>query len=62
MSCANINCNNDPVKSLYSIVVSIDGDLACCEECYQEYERQKSKFFNDTVHDSKKTKRFLLGY
>jgi len=44
-SCANDNCNNDPLNTIGSVVVSIDGDLACCKMCEIEYKKQRDHFF-----------------
>ena len=52
--CVNEKCSNDPLKSSSAKVVTIDGDLACCITCKQEYEKQRDHFLNVTIHDDKK--------
>lgn len=59
--CVNENCNKDPLNSINSIVVSIDGDFACSPECKAKYERQKAHFFNHIVHDEGRCERWLRG-
>lgn len=48
--CVNENCDKDPDASINCVVVTIDGDLACDEECKREYEKQRDHFFNHTIH------------
>ena len=52
MKCANEKCKKDPDKSIDCIVVNCYGDLACDENCKNEYEKQKDNFF-DTIGDDK---------
>lgn len=42
-------------------VVTCDGDAVCDSSCQAEYEKQKARFFNVTVHSEKRTKNFLMG-
>lgn len=57
--CANERCSNDPSRSPYKQVVSIDGDMVCCEECRKQHEKDKESFFNNIVHDPAKTENYL---
>ena len=50
--CANNKCNKDPLNSIYSICVTIDGDFVCDEHCKKEYEKQKNDFFNNIGDDN----------
>ena len=59
--CVNNKCNNDPLKSMWSVIVSVDGDMACCPSCKTEYEKQKAHFFNVTVHSEALTTAYLMG-
>lgn len=59
--CVNENCSKDPFSTMDSIVVNIDGDLACSQECKEAYERQKEHFFNHIVHDEERCERWLKG-
>ena len=60
MSCVNENCDKDPLNSFRCVVVSIDGDLACCPECKKAYEQQRDHFYKHITTDEK-CKRWLLG-
>ena len=51
MKCANENCQVDPSSSIDAVVVTIDGDMACCPRCKMEYERQRNEFFNNIGND-----------
>lgn len=51
MKCVNNNCTADPLLSVNVVVATIDGDLACNEECKQEYEKQKQEFFDNIGND-----------
>jgi hypothetical protein len=61
MRCSNENCTKDPLESLWYIVVSIDGDSVCDEQCRKEYEKQKEYFLNVTVQSEKLTTEYLTG-
>lgn len=50
-TCANDNCSNDPLQSMYAVAVNIDGDMACCPKCKTEYIKQRGKFLNTIVQD-----------
>ena len=45
--CVNDKCNNDPLKSMDCIIVTCDGDMACCSNCKNEYEKQRNHFFDN---------------
>jgi hypothetical protein len=51
MKCVNNKCLVDPSNSIDSIVVNIDGDMACCPHCKMEYEKQRNEFFNNIGND-----------
>lgn len=57
--CVNEKCKNDPLDSLRAVLVSIDGDFACCPECKAEYEKQRDAFYRDIALCPKKTERWL---
>jgi hypothetical protein len=59
MKCVNDNCNVDPLESISPIVVTIDGDMACCKQCKEQYEKQKNHFFNVIVNDDDKFNKWL---
>jgi len=59
--CVNENCRKDPLNSLKAVIVNIDGDMACCPECRDEYEKQKQYFFDHIVHDEAKCEKWLKG-
>ena len=61
MRCANEKCNKDPDRSIYAICVTCDGDFVCDDKCKVEYERQKNKFFNETVNSKNLTNAYLMG-
>lgn len=50
--CRNDNCNNDASISTHKVLLTCDGDFACCQSCADEYQKQKDYFFNVTVHSS----------
>ena len=47
MKCVNDKCKNDPTKSITVVVATLDGDLACCPECKEEFEKQRDLFFDN---------------
>lgn len=51
MICVNERCSNDPLNSMHAIVVTVDGDMACCPACKKAYEGQRDTFF-DNVGDN----------
>ena len=59
--CRNDECNQDAMKSINKIRVSIDGDFVCDSDCERMHEAQKSKFFNETIHNEDLFKEYLLG-
>jgi hypothetical protein len=46
------NSKNDPLESINCVVVNCDGDLACCEKCKNEYEKQRDNFFDNIGNDN----------
>jgi hypothetical protein len=54
MRCVNEECDRNPINSINSVVATIDGDFACDDQCMIEYEKQKSRFLNETIHDDDK--------
>lgn len=57
--CANEKCNNDPTNSMNTVIINIDGDLACCPECKTKYEEQRDNFFNNIVQSESATLAWL---
>lgn len=57
--CVNENCGKNPMDSLAHVVVNCDGDMACDEHCRAEYEKQRDKFFNETIHDDDKFAEYM---
>jgi hypothetical protein len=51
MKCVNEKCNKNPLDSINSVVINIDGDLACSVHCKQEYEKQRDNFFANIGDD-----------
>jgi len=50
--CVNHNCDKDPFDNeLKMVLANTDGDFACCEQCYQEYIKQRNEFFNNIMDD-----------
>ncbi len=54
MSCVNENCDKDPLRSINSVLVTMDGDFACSPECEKEYRKQYDHFMNVTIQDERK--------
>jgi hypothetical protein len=52
--CVNEKCNRNPSTSPTAVIVSTDGDMACCPECKREYERQMDHFCTNILPDDKK--------
>lgn len=52
--CANDDCGKNPLDSPGHVIVNADGDMACDEHCLAEYEKQREKFFGETIHDDAK--------
>jgi len=51
--CVNDNCNRNPFDNEIKMVLATsDGDFACCETYRLEYEKQKSKFFENISDDA----------
>ena len=57
--CVNEKCHHDPQDSLDMVVVTIDGDMACCPACKREYENQRDHFLNDVLPDDQKYKEWI---
>jgi hypothetical protein len=57
--CVNEDCKNDPLNSMNAVIVSIDGDMACCPECKRKYESQKRHFLDHVIQDDKKFKEWF---
>jgi hypothetical protein len=49
--CVNEKCNKNPLNSMKSVIVNIDGDMACCEECKKEYKKQRNYFLDNIGND-----------
>lgn len=43
------------------IIISIDGDFVCDEECRAAHTKEMDHFFSDIVHDEKKVERWIQG-
>jgi len=52
--CVNEKCKKDPLNSRHAVIVSIDGDMACCRACAVEHEKQQRHFFEVVLHDDQK--------
>ena len=50
MSC--FQCNKS-LPEYGAILISCDGDFVCSEKCKEEYEKEKTHFFNVIIHDDK---------
>jgi hypothetical protein len=59
--CVNENCDKDPYMGAGVIIVTQDGDAACCAACKVAYEKQRDHFFNVTLRSSESLKKWLLG-
>jgi hypothetical protein len=59
MSCVNEKCNENPLNSLWRVVVNVDGDMACCPECAENYRKQRDQFLNVTIQDDKLFEQWL---
>ena len=59
--CMNNKCNANPLNSMYSIIVTMDGDMVCDKKCNEEYTKQKKHFFDVTCHSEELTTEYLLG-
>ena len=60
--CVNNKCNKRALDNINHICVTQDGDFVCDKNCKIEYEKQKYKFFNQIIHDERKTLDYLNGY
>ena len=58
--CVNEKCNNS-TDTLTRVLMTWDGDFACCQACADEYIKQRDHFFNTTIHSEQLTKDFLNG-
>ena len=54
MNFVNENCDKDPLTSMDSFVVNLNGDMACCEACEKEYYKQRDHFLNVVIQDDDK--------
>ena len=59
--CANETCDKNPLISPTKIVVTIDGDFVCGEDCKEKYEQQKAKFFGETIHSEIKFNAWIIS-
>jgi len=58
--CVNEKCNkhwDTPEK----VLVTIDGDFACCSACAKEWEQQRDHFMNNILPDDKLYQQWLEG-
>lgn len=58
MKCINQECRKKPTDGVF---VGVDGDMVCNEKCKVMYEKQKAKFFNETIHDDRKFTDWMFG-
>jgi hypothetical protein len=49
--CVNEKCKKDPLKSINSLIANADGDMACDDKCFEEYQKQKEDFFANIGND-----------
>ena len=54
--CVNEKCKKNALNSIDAVLVTTDGDFACCEACAREYRKQRDHFFNTIVYDEDKMK------
>ena len=50
-----------PVPEPGGILLGADGDFVCSQACKDLYEKDKSHFFENVVHDAEATERWLNG-
>jgi len=54
MSCANSNCDKNALDSLSRVLMNVDGDFACSEQCAKDYREERDTFLRDIVHSDTK--------
>lgn len=59
--CVNEKCNNDPSGSLNCVIVSPDGDMACCPECAKEFQKQMDHFCEYVLSSPERLEQWLMG-
>ena len=59
MFCFNEECGKEINEN--SILLNEDGDYVCSEECKQKYEKEKTYFFENIVHNEHECQAFILG-
>lgn len=61
--CSNEKCGKevDPEWDTDCVVISIDGDMVCSQECYREHQKQKDHFYDNIAPDEKKFYEWFLG-
>ena len=61
IKCVNENCERNPLDSISAVVVTVDGDFACSEECKREWEKQRDYFLENILPDERRTEQWLKG-
>ncbi len=51
MKCVNDKCRKKITNEEEAVLITPDGDFACCKECAKEYERQRDEFFENIGND-----------
>jgi len=50
IKCVNENCNNNPFDNELKMALATPGaDYACCNECLEEFKKQRDKFFDNIL-------------
>jgi len=61
MRCMNEKCNKNPFDSPNMMVFSIDGDMCCNQQCYDEARKQMDYFCSTILPDDEKFAEWLEG-
>lgn len=55
-----VNCGG-PAEGLNSRLVNLDGDFACSNKCFREYDEKRRHFFEEELSSEARTKEWLFG-
>lgn len=55
-----VNCGGK-AEGLNARLVNLDGDFACSNKCYREYDEKRRRFFEEIAPSEARTREWLFG-
>jgi len=56
-----IHCHKEITNEYETILVTIDGGVACTADCKTKFETERDRFFNEVIHDDKLMEQWWRG-